>query len=90
MTGKTVRNPRRRRAVRTSTSPQPRDDGGAEAPAETLDPAQTWTLTFDTSCGTFVVTLDLESAPATTASLVALAEDGFYDDTGSIASCPAS
>ena len=27
------------------------------------------------------MTLDLESAPATAASLVALAEDGFYDDT---------
>ena len=40
-----------------------------------------WTLSFDTSCGTFVVTLDLESAPTTAASLVALAEAGFYDDT---------
>ncbi len=30
---------------------------------------------------TFVVTLDPESAPATAASLVALAEAGFYDDT---------
>ena len=27
------------------------------------------------------MTLDLESAPETTASLVSLAEDGFYDDT---------
>jgi hypothetical protein len=43
--------------------PAPGDDGGATVPTDTLDPAQTWTLTFDTSCGTFVVTLDLDSAP---------------------------
>jgi len=61
--------------------PAPRDAGGATAPKERLDPEQTWTLTFDTSCGTFVVTLDLDSAPATAASLVSLAQSGFYDDT---------
>ena len=38
-------------------------------------------MTFATSCGTFTVTLDLDAAPETSASLVALAEDGFYDDT---------
>ena len=63
------------------TAPAPRDDGGATAPTERLDPERTWTLTFDTSCGTFVVTLDLDSAPATAASLVSLAKAGFYDDT---------
>jgi peptidyl-prolyl cis-trans isomerase B (cyclophilin B) len=62
-------------------APAPRDDGGQTAPAEPLDASQTWTLTFDTSCGTFVVTLDLDSAPATAASLVALARAGYYDDT---------
>ena len=62
-------------------APAPRDGGGESAPAEPLDPSQTWTLTFDTSCGTFVVTLDLESAPQTAASLAALAENGYFDDT---------
>jgi peptidyl-prolyl cis-trans isomerase B (cyclophilin B) len=62
-------------------APAPREDGGETAPSERLDPEQTWTLTFDTSCGSFVVTLDLESAPATSASLVSLARDGFFDDT---------
>jgi len=62
-------------------APAPRDAGGATAPKERLDPERTWTLTFDTSCGTFVVTLDLDSAPATAASLVSLAQSGFYDDT---------
>lgn len=62
-------------------APAPREDGGATQPTERLDPEKTWTLTFDTSCGTFVVTLDLDSAPATAASLVSLAEAGYYDDT---------
>lgn len=61
--------------------PAAREDGGATAPTERLDPQQTWTLTFQTSCGGFVVTLDPESAPETTASLVALARAGFYDAT---------
>jgi peptidyl-prolyl cis-trans isomerase B (cyclophilin B) len=65
----------------TVDAPAPREDGGASAPTERLDPERTWTLTFDTSCGTFVVTLDLVSAPATAASLVSLAKAGFYDDT---------
>lgn len=60
-------------------APAPRDDGGQTAPTDTLDPALTWTLTFDTTCGSFVVTLDPAAAPQTTASLVALAEAGFFD-----------
>ena len=63
------------------SAPAPRGDGGATAPTERLDPERTWTLAFDTSCGRFVVTLDLDSAPATAASLVSLAKAGFYDDT---------
>jgi peptidyl-prolyl cis-trans isomerase B (cyclophilin B) len=62
-------------------APAAREDGGRTAPTEPLDAAQTWTLTLDTSCGSFVVTLDLESAPNTAASLVALARAGYYDDT---------
>jgi peptidyl-prolyl cis-trans isomerase B (cyclophilin B) len=65
----------------TVEAPEPRADGGETAPNERLDPEQTWTLTFGTSCGTFVVTLDTESAPNTAASLVSLARNGFYDDT---------
>ena len=62
-------------------APEPREDGGETKPAEPLDASKTWTLTFATSCGDFVVTLDVDGAPETSASLVALAEDGFYDDT---------
>ena len=63
------------------SAPAPREDGRATAPTERLDPERTWTLRFDTSCGAFVVTLDLGSAPATAASLVSLAKAGFFDDT---------
>ena len=62
-------------------APAPRDGGGQTAPSTSLDPSKTWTLTFDTSCGTFVVTLDLDSAPNTAASLVSLARAGYFDDT---------
>ena len=68
-------------ACETVEAPAPGDDGGQTAPDERLDPATTYTLGFETSCGTFVVTLDLDSAPATAASLVQLARQGFYDDT---------
>jgi peptidyl-prolyl cis-trans isomerase B (cyclophilin B) len=61
--------------------PEAREDGGATAPAERLDPETTYDLVLTTNCGSFTVTLDLEKAPATAASLVSLAESGFYDDT---------
>ena len=61
--------------------PDPREDGGATAPKERLDPEQTYDLVVSTNCGTFTVTLDVAGAPATTASLVALANAGFFDNT---------
>jgi peptidyl-prolyl cis-trans isomerase B (cyclophilin B) len=63
------------------TVPAARQDGGATAPTERLDPEKTYKLVFDTNCGTFTVTLDLKSAPATSASLVSLAKAKFFDDT---------
>jgi cyclophilin family peptidyl-prolyl cis-trans isomerase len=61
--------------------PAPRKDGGATAPKERLDPEQTYDLVVSTNCGTFMVTLDVPGAPATAASLVSLAQAGFFDDT---------
>ena len=66
----------RRRGAGTRASPAARPQ-----PTDALDADKDWTLTFATSCGSFIVTLDLDAAPETSASLVALAEDGFYDDT---------
>jgi len=62
-------------------APDSRDPGSHQAPTAELDASKTYTLTFDTSCGAFTVTLDLETAPKTAASLVALAKDGYFDDT---------
>ena len=62
-------------------APDARTPEAATAPTEPLDPAKSYTLTFDTSCGTFTVTLDQKLAPKTSASLVALANDGYFDDT---------
>jgi peptidyl-prolyl cis-trans isomerase B (cyclophilin B) len=62
-------------------APAARNPEPAEAPSESLDASKTYTLTFDTSCGSFTVTLDPELAPKTTASLVALANAGYFDDT---------
>ena len=62
-------------------APEARDPEPGEAPAEPLDASKTYTLDFDTSCGSFTVTLDTELAPKTAASLVALANAGYFDDT---------
>jgi cyclophilin family peptidyl-prolyl cis-trans isomerase len=62
-------------------APDAREPGSNEAPTEELDASKTYTLTFDTSCGSFTVTLDPELAPKTAASLVALANAGYFDET---------
>ena len=62
-------------------APDARNPEPATAPSEPLDPSKTYTLTFDTSCGSFTVTLDQKLAPKTAASLVALANDGYFDHT---------
>jgi len=62
-------------------APAPKPDGGATAPNKVLDPTQKNTVTFSTSCGTFTVTLDVDDAVSTSASVAALARSGFYDNT---------
>jgi peptidyl-prolyl cis-trans isomerase B (cyclophilin B) len=65
----------------TVEAPAARDAPTVSPPEGTLDPSKEWALTFETTCGTFTVELDLALAPETTASLVSLAREGFYDDT---------
>jgi len=60
-------------------APSAKPDGGADAPTDELDAATTYRLRFETSCGSFTVTLDLEQGPNAAASLVALAKSGFFD-----------
>ena len=62
-------------------APAPKTDGGQQAPEQPLDAAKAWRLVFETSCGSFTVELDLGTAPKAAASLVSLAENGFYDGT---------
>ena len=50
-------------------------------PAEPLDADSGYSLVFETTCGSFTIALDLVRAPNTSASLVALARDGYFDDT---------
>jgi peptidyl-prolyl cis-trans isomerase B (cyclophilin B) len=62
-------------------APEPREPATLAAPSEPLDASTTYTLTFETNCGSFTITLDPELAPETSASLVALARDGYFNDT---------
>ena len=62
-------------------APEAREPERGEAPLAFLEASKTYTLIFDTSCGSFTVTLDPELAPKTAASLVALANAGYFDDT---------
>jgi peptidyl-prolyl cis-trans isomerase B (cyclophilin B) len=62
-------------------APDPKPGGGQQAPQEELDADTTYRLVFETSCGSFTIELDQAGAPKTAASLVALAEDGYFDDT---------
>jgi peptidyl-prolyl cis-trans isomerase B (cyclophilin B) len=61
--------------------PAPRQDGGEQSPSAPLAAGRTYRLVFETSCGAFTVTLGPKTAPNASASLVALARDGFFDDT---------
>src|SRR5918994_5294518 len=65
----------------TVDAPEPKPDGGQEPPAGPLDADTTYRLLVETSCGDFTIELDQKLAPKTAASLVSLAEKGFYDGT---------
>ena len=65
----------------TVDAPDAKPDGGQEAPEELLAAGKTYSLVFQTSCGPFTVKLDPAIAPKTAASMVSLAESGFYDGT---------
>jgi len=62
-------------------APEARTPASNKALAAFLAQGKTYSLTFDTNCGSFTVTLDTELAPNTAASLVALATDGYFDNT---------
>ena len=49
------------------------------APANTIDPAKTYTATVKTDVGTFVIALDAKQAPQTVNNFVFLAQHHFFD-----------
>jgi peptidyl-prolyl cis-trans isomerase B (cyclophilin B) len=61
-------------------TPQARNPGKHKKPSQPL-PAGNWSLTVRTNCGNFTFALDLKSAPNASASLVALAKSGYFDET---------
>ena len=62
-------------------APQPKPSGNRKAPTEKLEAGTRYSLVVETNCGSFTIQLDQKSAPKTAASMVALARDGFYDNT---------
>jgi peptidyl-prolyl cis-trans isomerase B (cyclophilin B) len=61
--------------------PAAKKNGGQTPPDKSLGPNEHPELVFVTNCGSFTVRLDPKLAPKTGASLVKLANNGFYDDT---------
>ena len=61
--------------------PKPKPDGGAERPAQALDPDATYDVVLETSCGDITIRLDQKASPKTAASFAGLAKAGFFDDT---------
>ena len=53
----------------------------AGPPPTCIDPAKTYTATFETSKGDVTVELDTDRTPGTTNAFVFLARNGFYDGT---------
>jgi peptidyl-prolyl cis-trans isomerase B (cyclophilin B) len=66
---------------RSVEPPAPRADGTLSAPSARLDAGRTYRVVVSTNCGDFTVTLDPGASPRTTASIVALVREGFYDGT---------
>jgi peptidyl-prolyl cis-trans isomerase B (cyclophilin B) len=62
-------------------APKPKGPGKLSKPKLRLDEAKAYRATVATSCGDFVIELDVQRAPKTSASFVYLAREGFFDDT---------
>jgi cyclophilin family peptidyl-prolyl cis-trans isomerase len=70
------------------TGPCPNPDGSspqtlqfAAAPQQCIDPAKTYTATFDTTAGSITVQLDTSTTPGTVNNFVTLARYHYYDAT---------
>jgi peptidyl-prolyl cis-trans isomerase B (cyclophilin B) len=70
-----------RQGCREVEQPQPKPDGGAKKPSAKLDPAKTYRVVLETSCGNITIRLDQKNSPNTAASFASLTRAGFYDGT---------
>ena len=61
--------------------PAPKKEGGQKKPKAPLASGKAYRITFDTNCGSFTVQLDTKSAPNASASMVSLANAGFFANT---------
>jgi peptidyl-prolyl cis-trans isomerase B (cyclophilin B) len=61
--------------------PKPKPLRTLQPPSAILDRTKTYRVVVRTSCGDLTVTLDLEASPRAAASFVALAREGYFDDT---------
>jgi len=61
-------------------APEPRPEGTLKAPTEPLG-AGDYSAVVSTNCGEFTIALTPAASPNTVASFVALADDGFFDDS---------
>jgi cyclophilin family peptidyl-prolyl cis-trans isomerase len=59
----------------------PKQGAKAPKPREQLDPQRTYEVRFRTSCGDFVVALNVKGSPKTAASFASLARSGFFSGT---------
>lgn len=62
-------------------APEAKADGGQKRPMAKLDPAKTYEVTFQTTCGGFTITLDQKQSPNAAAAFASLAKAGFFDNT---------
>ena len=62
-------------------APKPKPEGSEQRPSGPLASGKTYTVKVQTSCGDFTIGLDPQAAPHASASFVALARSGFFDDT---------
>ncbi|MFM9134642.1 MAG: peptidylprolyl isomerase [bacterium] len=60
---------------------RPDDLSWAAAPETTLEAATDYAMTLVTNCGDIVIALEPQEAPATTASMAFLADEGYFDLT---------
>ena len=62
-------------------APRRKPEGAEQRPDGPLASGKSYSVRLETSCGDFTIGLDPRSAPQASASFVALARKGFFDDT---------